>query len=103
MLERVEKRAIERRGLVRGPAERPRPDLPPGADLIPKVKHIVVLMQENHSYDNYLGTLAGRGDGLILGPDGTPSVVNVLPNGQRVTAHHFTSTGQTAGDPTQAW
>jgi phospholipase C len=59
---------------------------------LPKVKHIVVLMQENHSYDNYLGTLTGRGDGLILGPDGTPCVVNVLPNGQKVAAHHFTST-----------
>jgi hypothetical protein len=60
-------------------------------------------MQENHSYDNYLGTLAGRGDGLPLGPDGTPSVVNVLPNGQRVTSHHFMSTLQSPGNPTQAW
>ena len=34
MLERVEKRHIERKGLVPGPAERPRTDLPPGADLI---------------------------------------------------------------------
>ena len=29
-------------------------------DLIPKIKHIVVLMMENHSYDNYLGTLGSR-------------------------------------------
>ena len=41
-----------------GRGERPRPDLPAGADLIPQIKHIVVLMMENHSYDNYLGTLA---------------------------------------------
>ena len=61
MWERLEKREISRRGLRPGPGERPRPDLPDGTDLIPKIKHIVVLMQENHSYDNYLGTLAGPG------------------------------------------
>ena len=36
------------------------PDLPIGTVLLPKIKHIVVLMKENHSYDNYLGLLAGR-------------------------------------------
>ena len=56
-----------RHALQPGPAERPRPDLPAGADLIPQIKHIVVLMMENHSYDNYLGTLPGRGDGLPTG------------------------------------
>ncbi len=29
----------------------------PGSDGLPLVDHIVILMQENHSYDNYLGTL----------------------------------------------
>ena len=38
----------------------------------PQIKHIVVLMMENHSYDNYLGTLAGRGDGLPVDASGTP-------------------------------
>jgi phospholipase C len=103
MWESLEKREIARRSLTAPFGTRPQPDLPPGIDLIPAIKHIVILMQENHSYDNYLGTLAGRGDGLPLGPDGKPAVVNVLPNGQRVTAHHFTSTTQTPGDPTQAW
>ena len=41
-----------------------------GADGLPQVRHIVVLMMENHSYDNYFGLLAGRGDGLAPGPDG---------------------------------
>src|SRR5215469_13261335 len=103
MWERREQREINRRGLVRGPGSRPRPDLPPGADLIPKIKHIVVLMQENHSYDNYFGMLTGRGDGFPLRPDGTPDVVNVLPNGQSVRAHHLATTAQSHGDPTQAW
>ena len=85
MWEQLEKREIQRRALQAPFGTRPRPDLPVGSDLIPKIKHIVVLMQENHSYDNYLGTLAGRGDGLPLGPDGTPSAVNILPNGQQVS------------------
>jgi phospholipase C len=102
MLERVEKRSIERRGLMQGPAERPRPDLPPGADLIPKIKHIVVLMMENHSFDNYLG-MSGRGDGLPVDESGTPSAANALPNGQHVAAHRFTDTTQTPGNPTQTW
>ena len=69
MWESLERREIRRRGRPE-PAEpgvRPRPDLPEGHDLMPDIKHIVVLMMENHSYDNYLGTLDGRGDGL---PDG---------------------------------
>jgi len=83
MWERVEKRGIDRRGLVPGPGERPRPDLAPGTDLLPAIKHIVVLMLENHSYDNYLGLLARRGDGLPVDACGAPAAVNVLPNGQR--------------------
>jgi phospholipase C len=103
MLERAEKRSIERRGLVQGPAERPRPDLKPGTDLIPKIKHIVVLMMENHSYDNYLGMMTGRGDGLLGAVSGTPFAINALPNGQHVAAHHLTDTTQVPGNPTQTW
>ena len=102
MWERLELREIARRGLVPGPGDRPRPDLPAGSDLIPQIKHIVILMMENHSFDNYLGAL-GRGDGLPPGPDGAPDVVNALPNGQQVRAHHLTSTAQIANDPTQSW
>jgi len=103
MWERLEKREIARRGLQPGPGERPRADLAHGTDLVPQIKHIVVLMQENHSYDNYLGTLPGRGDGLPTGPDGAPDSVNQLPNGQRVAAHHLTATTQVHGNPTQTW
>src|SRR5579875_222345 len=103
MWERLEQREIARRGLRAGPAERPRPDLAAGSDLLPKIKHIVVLMMENHSYDNYLGMLAGRGDGLPLGPGGSPAAVNVVPDGRQFRAHHFTSTRQIPGNPTQSW
>ena len=103
MWDRLEQREISGHALQPGPAERPRPDQPAGADLIPQIKHIVVLMMENHSYDNYLGTLPGRGDGLPTGPDGVPNGCNVLPNGQQVAAHHLTSTVQFPGNPTQTW
>jgi phospholipase C len=103
MWERLEQRGIERRGLVAGPGERPRPDLPPGTDLIPAIRHIVVLMMENHSYDNYLGMLQGRGDGLPADASGTPAVHNMLPNGQRVGASRLHATTQVAGNPTQTW
>jgi phospholipase C len=103
MWDRLEQREIDRRRQS-APAEgRPRPDLPPGTDLVPKISHIVVLMQENHSYDNYFGMLAERGEGLPPGPDGTPVAVNNLPNGQPVPAHHLTSTVQVAHNPTQSW
>jgi phospholipase C len=103
MWDRLERREIDRRGLVPGPGDRPRPDLPAGTDLIAPIKHIVVLMMENHSYDNYLGMLAGRGDGLPLGASGEPAAVNELPNGQHVAAHLLTSTVQFPGNPTQTW
>ena len=102
MLERVEKRNIERKGLVAGPGERPRPDLPPGEDLIPQVKHIVVLMMENHSFDNYLGTL-GRGKGFPLGDDGAPDAENPDSAGTMIRAFHAPSTVQQDGVPTQSW
>ena len=59
----------------RGPGERPFPDRPEGTDTLPQIDHFLVLMMENHSYDNYLGMLgrgAGeqpRGDGFTIGPD----------------------------------
>src|ERR1700728_3486259 len=103
MWERVEKRGIKRRGLRESPPARPRPDLPAGTDLLPAIKHIVVLMMENHSYDNYLGTLGDRGDGLPVDASGTPTAENCLPNGQRVGAWHLPATAQIAGNPTQTW
>ena len=74
MLTWLESREIARRTRSASPAgPRPRPDLPPGTDLPPQIRHIVVLMMENHSHDNYLGMLSGRGDGFRLGPDGLPT------------------------------
>jgi phospholipase C len=89
------------RGRVAGPP--PHPSLPAGSDLLPQIKHIVVLMMENHSYDNYLGMLIGRGDGFPLGADGEPEAVNPNADGDPVRAHHLTSTVQRPQVPSQSW
>ena len=115
MWERLEKGEIRRRrarsariAARRGMAVpeagvRPRPDRPEGTDLLPQIRHIVVLMMENHSYDNYLGMLGGRGEGLPLGPSGTPDAVSYTPDGKAFRAHHLSSTVQVKNDPSQNW
>jgi phospholipase C len=77
--------------------ERPDPSRPAGADRIPQVDHIIVVMMENHSYDAYFGAMTGRGDGLPQGasnPDG---------RGKSVAAHHTTTTTQIQEIPCQSW
>ena len=104
--ERVERHEVSRlyRRKARRPSrDRPDPGQPAGTDLLPQIKHIVVLMMENHSYDNYLGLLSGRGEGLPLGPDGTPSAANPRPGGGTVPAHQLASTVQAEHVPTQSW
>ena len=82
---------------------RPRPALPAGTDLLPQIRHIVVLMMENHSYDNYLGMLPGRGEGFPLAPDGRPDVFNDTADGEAVRAFPLSSTVQHQGVPCQSW
>ncbi len=75
----------------------PDPGRPIGTDCLPQIRHIVVLMQENHSYDNYFGTLEGRGEGFPQPPPTNPS-----RNGP-VAIHHFGTTKQVRRVPTQSW
>jgi len=84
------------RSLLRHPGSRPYPHLPAGTDTLPDIEHIVVLMMENHSYDNFFGML-GRGDGFTLGPDGLPTAANPYPNGQIQHSFHMPSAAA-AGD-----
>jgi phospholipase C len=83
------------RGL-RQPGSRPYPDLPAGTEQFPKIKHIVVVMMENHSFDNILG-LIGRGDGYTLGPNGQPTAKNPDGHGNYVHAFHMPTECQTKG------
>ena len=62
----------------RRPGSLPDPSLPEGTDTLPQIDHIVVVMQENHSFDNYLGML-GRGDGFTLDRHGRPTNTNPDP------------------------
>jgi phospholipase C len=94
-------RALGRRWL-RPPGSRPYPGLPAGADTLPGIQHIVVLMMENHSFDNLLGML-GRGDGFTLGPDGLPTATNPYPNGQIQHAFRMPTTCQLPARPSQEW
>lgn len=69
---------------------------------MPRIQHIVVLMMENHSFDNFFGML-GRGDGFTLGPDGLPTATNPYPNGQIQHAFRMPATCQLSGTPSQEW
>ena len=89
--------------------ERPFPDQPEGTDTLPQIDHFLVLMMENHSYDNYLGMLGRgpgeqpRGDGFILGADGRPTAANPAPGGATQHAFRMPTTCQLPGKPTQEW
>jgi phospholipase C len=89
---------------LRQPGSLPNPKLPPGTDTLPRIEHIVVLMQENHSYDNYLGMLRRPGaDGFRLGPDGLPRASNPYPDGSIQHAFRMPTTCQLSSRPSQEW
>jgi phospholipase C len=104
--ERLEQRELRRRGRSAArmaPGQRPEPSLPAGTDLLPPIKHIVVLMMENHSYDNYFGMLAGRGEGFSLGQDGQPEAANLDADGTPIRSFHLPATEQLPNVPCQSW
>jgi phospholipase C len=75
---------------------------------MPEIEHIVVLMMENHSFDNVLGMVPhqvrGRRsvDGLRV-VDGTPTDSNPDASGARVVAQHAASPCQLSDAPSQSW
>jgi phospholipase C len=93
----------------RAAGQRPFPDRPEGSDTLPEIAHILVLMMENHSYDNYLGMLGRgrgehpRGDGFTIGPDGRPTAANPTPDGDIQHAFRMPTTCQLTGKPWQEW
>src|ERR1700727_506448 len=103
--ERIERRQLrgrERQSHRHRPGDRPDPARRVGTDLLPQIKHIVVLMMENHSFDNYLGTL-GRGEGFRVGDDGAPDAEDPGSAGTMVRAHHASPTVRKDGAPCQSW
>jgi len=96
---------------VRQPNSLPFPSLPAGtpAESLSEIEHIVVLMMENHSFDNLLGMVphevAGRAhvDGLKVDSKGRPTEFNPNPSGKPVYARVGNSPCQKLGEPSQAW
>src|SRR5262245_6559818 len=87
---------------LRTPGSLPHPRLPPGTDTLPEIDHIVVVMMENHSYDNYLGMLR-RGDGFTLDHRRQPTAANPDGAGNVVRAFRMPSTCQLERAPGQNW
>jgi phospholipase C len=56
------RRRLRHRDAGRDQEMLPDPSLPPGTDRIPQIRHIVLLMMENHSFDNYWARWAAGTD-----------------------------------------
>ena len=93
---------------LRQPDSLPFPGKPAGTPSMPEIEHIVVLMMENHSFDNLLGMVPhqvpGRRsvDGLRL-QGGKPVNSNLDVNGNAVIAQPANSPCQLSGEPSQTW
>ena len=63
---------------------------------ITKIKHVIIIVQENHSFDSYFGTFPGA-NGIPM-QNGVPTVCSPDPNtGGCDAPYHDTSTTETAG------
>ncbi|MFZ0044033.1 MAG: alkaline phosphatase family protein [Solirubrobacteraceae bacterium] len=97
------------RSSMRLPDSLPAQAMAVGTDTLPEIEHVIVLMLENHSYDNFLGMLGRgsgqtpRGDGFTLAGDGYPSNTNPYPNGKPLRAFRMPTTCQLDGAPSQEW
>jgi phospholipase C len=96
---------------LRPPGSLPFPDRPAGSlnpDLTPElanIDHIILVMMENHSFDNYFGVLPqqpGRQvDGFTIAPDGRPTATQTAPDGTVVRA--FPAGTPCQGSVSQSW
>ena len=97
------------RSAMRLPGSLPDPLLATATDTMPAIEHVVVLMLENHSYDNLFGMLGRqpgqrpRGDGFTLAPDGLPAATNPYPDGSLQRAFRMPTTCQFPSRPSQEW
>jgi phospholipase C len=81
---------------------RPFRNLPEGTDTLPQIAHVVVLMMENHSFDNYFGML-DPSVGFTLDASGAPTASCPDGMGHHIRAFHMPSTCQLDAEPSQAW
>jgi phospholipase C len=101
-------RPVARAAGIRRPDSLPFSHLPAGTTSMPEIEHVVVLIMENHSFDNLLGMVPhqvpGRQkvDGLTV-RHGRFTNGNLDSSGHRVFAQAATSPCQLEGKPTQTW
>jgi phospholipase C len=94
---------------VRKPGSKPFPHRREGEDSLPQIDHIVVLMLENHSFDNILGMLPHKVrsrrhvDGLPVSRGGRQLSVNRDLAGNPVRARHAPAECQLSAVPRQDW
>lgn len=62
------------------------------------IRNVVVLMMENHSFDNYFGVMAG-----VDGHQGKATHANRTGSGRTVDPYHLPSSRQYSQVPTQSW
>jgi phospholipase C len=73
---------------------------PPGAAGIHAIKHVIVIMQENRSFDTYFGTYPGA-DGIPMA-DGVPTVCSPNPSTGACDAPHVDHADINGGGPHSA-
>ena len=92
---------------TRAPGSLPDPSRPPGTPTAAlPFDHIVVVMMENHSFDNYFGMLAHRGqpqaDGFSFDASGRPLDSNPVKDGF-IRVQHAPSLCTPDGSASQSW
>jgi phospholipase C len=93
---------------IRQPDSRPFPNLPEGHESMKKIQHVVVLMMENHSFDNLLGMVPFQVPGRAY-VDGFTRKHHKVTNfnrdasGRKIHASKNSSPCQLDGVPSQAW
>jgi phospholipase C len=103
----VDLRAVARGATLRTPDSVPDPSRPAGepTSALP-FDHVVIVMQENHSFDSYLGMLARRGQPLADGFtfDATGAPINSNPyQGGYATVQRVPSDCTLNGSGSQSW
>src|SRR6185369_10038737 len=81
---------------------RPFRNLPEGTDTLPQIEHVVIVMMENHSFDNYFGML-DPSVGFALDAMGQPTASCPDGMGHHIRAFHMPSACQLDAEPSQAW
>ena len=99
--------ALARGAALRPPGSLPDPTKPAGTvNESLQFDHVVFVMQENHSFDSYLGMLARRGqplaDGFRFSKAGLPINSNPYKDGY-VTVQHVPSDCTLNGSASQSW